>query len=154
MCGNCFLSVGPFTGPRGPLRVICILAVYASPARILRGSFAGPRGNVGRTILRVLMKKSIPAGITSLWHSGTQGHPKSRGPRLSLLLLKGVGPPPRRAPRLGASRWASRRSENSFGGRRGGCLEGNGHGIPPLPPARPPAFLGCKGEEGFHPLRY
>ena len=39
VCGSCFLSVGLFTGPRGPLRVICILAwVHASPARILRGS--------------------------------------------------------------------------------------------------------------------
>ena len=33
VCGSCFLSVGLFPDPRGPLRVLCILAwVHASPA--------------------------------------------------------------------------------------------------------------------------
>ena len=65
-----FLSVGLFTGPRGPLRVICILAwVHASPARILRGSLAGQRGNV----VCVARGHAAP-------HSSLQVHPEAMWP--------------------------------------------------------------------------
>ena len=65
MCGSCFLSAGPFTGRRGPLRVICILAwVHASPARILRGSLVQVKAVMlfawrGATRLHTALCKSI-----------------------------------------------------------------------------------------------